>query len=63
MFGPGRKCLLLLKLKSCRVAAVKKERFVSKAFDRMVVLCLHDFTGEHREGAFESLNFLRGTVK
>ena len=24
---------------------------------------LHDFTGEHREGAFEPLNFLRDTVK
>ncbi len=24
---------------------------------------LHDFTGEHREGAFEPLNFLRNTVK
>ena len=23
-------------------------------------MMLHDFTGEHREGAFESLNFLRG---
>ena len=24
---------------------------------------LHDFTGEHREGAFEPLNFLRDVVK
>lgn len=24
---------------------------------------LHNFTGEHREGAFEPLNFLRGAVK
>ena len=24
---------------------------------------LHDFTGEHREGAFEPINFLRDTVK
>ncbi len=24
---------------------------------------LHDFTGEHREGAFERLNFLRDSVK
>ena len=24
---------------------------------------LHEFTGEHREGAFEPLNFLRNTVK
>lgn len=24
---------------------------------------LHDFTGEHREGAFEPFNFLRDTVK
>ncbi len=24
---------------------------------------LHDFTGEHREGAFEPLNFLRGAPK
>lgn len=24
---------------------------------------LHDLTGEHREGAFEPLNFLRDTVK
>ncbi len=26
-------------------------------------VALHDFTGEHREGAFEPLNFLRNTVK
>ncbi len=24
---------------------------------------LHDFTGEHREGAFEPINFLRDLVK
>lgn len=24
---------------------------------------LHEFTGEHREGAFEPINFLRETVK
>ncbi len=24
---------------------------------------LHDFTGEHREGAFEPINFLRDSVK
>jgi len=24
---------------------------------------LHDFTGEHREGAFEPINFLRDIVK
>jgi len=26
-------------------------------------VALHGFTGEHREGAFEPLNFLRNTVK
>lgn len=24
---------------------------------------LHDFTGEHREGAFEAINFLRDSAK